>query len=49
MAFRDRETEIIYRDRRVPARKPIMVPRWITVIVLTAVAIWSVLYLIKVL
>jgi fumarate reductase subunit C len=49
MGLEPKRIEIIYRDRRVPARKPIMVPRWISFIVLTAVAIWSLLYLIKVL
>jgi hypothetical protein len=37
--------ETVYVDR--PARKPIMVPGWISFIVLSAVGIYSVLFLIK--
>jgi hypothetical protein len=39
-----RIVETVYVDR--PARKRIMVPRWISIIVLTAVAIYSILFLI---
>jgi hypothetical protein len=49
MGLEPKRIEIIYRDRIVPARKPIMVPSWISFIVLTAVGIWAVMCLIKIL